>query len=100
MKIDFNQQLVGIDGKPFKQGNEPDSPNATLLHACAQAVASFHPGDERIGTDEKLVRYRLLKKIHDPEPSLSVEEITQLKRLVGILPTPIVGAICDILDPE
>lgn len=100
MKIDFTQALAALDGSPIRQGDD-DGAAATLLDACATALTAPHPGDERLGTEEKLVRYRLLKKIHEAEPTLSVEEVAHLKRLLGVLSSIVViGACCDLLDPQ
>jgi len=96
MKLDVTHTIKALDGSPIKDDQDRD---LTLKAVLVNALLT--QGDEKLSGEEKYKRYTLSKKIYEcgGEVDLAVEEVAQLKRLVGDLYPPIiVGQVFDILE--
>lgn len=89
MKINFNQEILAIDGKPIPEGV---GKNVTLLSICQQALQMMGKDDQNLPAAKKVDRYNLLLRItnQSPDVELAAEEVAMLKELVGKLFTVIV----------
>lgn len=99
MRINFDTVLRDLKGEPLRETPNTDM---TLAAACSSALLNPYPDEQNLDPKEKMRRYRMAVKIADGgECDLSVEEIADLKKLVGKAFAPlVVGRVYDILDPE
>lgn len=103
-KINFSSPILDLTGKQIAVVTSLDADAervpATLAVVCVEALLSPLRGDSPSG-DEKMKRFELARKIHKAgEVSLSVEEISSVKNLVGLAwPALIQGATWELLDP-
>jgi len=110
MKINVTQQITGLDGTPMVTGKQicqmcgqvvgESEPMTVRLAATRSLTASFRD-EQGLTGDEKWPRFHLALKITDEnEPSLTVEDIALVKKLVGKMYGPVVvGRVWAILDP-
>ena len=98
MKIDFDTILRDLRGEPIKDGTG----DFTLGMASCTALLSSYQDEQGLDPKDKVRRYKLATKVSDGgEVDLSVEEISDLKKLIGkAFPPLIVGRAYEILDPE
>jgi hypothetical protein len=100
MKIDFNTVLTDLKDGPLKDSGGDD----LTLGACAcTSLLSPYPDEQNLDIKDKVRRFKLAQKIANGsgEHDLSVEEIVDLKKLIGKLYAPlVVGRAYEILDPE
>lgn len=97
MKIDFNQQVIGLDGKPFTDRDGGSTVNLSFL--CTQALLGQYPNEKELSGDDKFKRYELASKIKDKEADISVEDIVLLKKLTGMFyATAVVGPVFLLLE--
>lgn len=98
MKINFNQEILAIDGKPIPEGV---GKNVTLLSICQQALQMSTKEDANLPAAKKVDRYNLLLRItnQSPDVELAAKEISMLKELVGRSFTVIVvGQVLAMLE--
>jgi hypothetical protein len=88
MKINFDQKIVNLEGKPMMEqtqdndGERGPDREVTLGRACVNALLT--PEDKKVDGPEKLVRFELAKKIYKGgEVDLETDEISKIKGLVG-----------------
>ena len=96
MKRNLNQQLVDLDGQPFKDGS-------TLKNICEAAAGVQLSEDAMTPVEQKLKRLDLLKKIHasDGVIDFTAEEIVLLKDRIGkIFPVMAIGQAFEMLDSD
>lgn len=96
MKLNITQPIKSLDGTPIK-----DDQNQELTLKVVLVNALLTQNEEKLTGEEKYKRYSLSKKIYesDEEVELSIEEVAQLKRLIGDLYPPlVVGQVFDILE--
>lgn len=109
MKINVTKVLHDLEGATLKvppirdaKGEiiEPER-NLTLRKVCLDAIQAQLPNDTPDG-EEKFKRFRLAIRLSsEDEPDLSAEEITKLKRLIGLgFGALVVGRAYEILDPS
>ncbi|MDW5313721.1 hypothetical protein [Rhizobium sp. PL01] len=104
-KIDFSSPILDLAGKQISvvTSLEPNADRipATLAVVCIEALLSPLRGDSPSG-EVKMTRFELARKIHNGgEVSLSVDELSSLKHLVGLAwPALIQGATWELLDPK
>lgn len=104
--INFATKLCGTDGKPLpddmaRQSNGGIDVPLTLGHACSHALLASYMDEPTLAGDEKFKRASLALKVAEAgELALTVEEIAQLKAIIGRLYGAIVvyRAWC-LLDP-
>lgn len=90
-------KMFGKPGKILREERD-----FTLRKACTEALQSLSlQGDTQDG-EERYRRYQLAIKIMSEDaPDLSAEEITKLKRVIGLaFGTVVVGRAYEILDPQ
>ncbi len=120
MKIDFNQNLNGLDGKPlenpvkFRMNEKGDGlaigengqpiviqkEPIQLATVCINALMSNKQGENVDGV-EKVSRYILAMKIRQSNGPIDVtaEEVSKIKILLGeFMGTLIVGSAWEILE--
>lgn len=96
--IDFKTPIRQLDGKTIPISNEDKTP-LTLGKACEDALIATLPGDSPT-MDEKGNRFRLALKIHKGTDALSSEDVTLIKKVVGMAYGPlVVGRVIELLDP-
>lgn len=99
-RINFTLKLHNLDGSELidamVRGDEVKP--VTLRDACKVALVSVVQGDT---PEQKFENYRLALRIeNNDELDLTAEEITMLKKRVGIVLPPLhVGNVWMILDP-
>jgi hypothetical protein len=98
MRIDFDTIIRDLKGEPIKDS----AGDFTLSMASCSALLSPYPDEQDLDPKDKVRRYKLATKITDGgEVDLSVEEIADLKKLIGkAFPPLVVGRAYEILDPE
>lgn len=98
MKVNFDAVMKDLKGEPIKDGQE----DFKLGSACCNALLAPYPDEQNLDSKDKVRRYKLaLKVTAGGEQDLSVEEVADLKKLVGkAFPPLIVGRAFEVLDPE
>jgi hypothetical protein len=99
--FDFDQVLIGIDGKPLQNGDARTPTPLTLGDAAVNALESQTPDDAKSSGAEKFKLDELARKVYrNKDVTLSVEEIAIIKDRIGKVYGPmVVGAAWRILDP-
>jgi len=112
MKIDVTQQLTELDGTPMVTGKQvcqvcgsvvgDAMPMTVRLAATRALTAMFRDEQDSLAGEEKVARFHLaLRIVDEDEPELKVEEVAQIKGLVGKMYSQvIVGRMWAILDPD
>jgi hypothetical protein len=100
MKIDFNAPVMGLDGKPRKDG----ATVVLLKDIAVLALDRADADDSKPDAKEKVRRGHLAQRVYGAkEPiALDVEDVALIKRLVGRVyqSTVIVATVEDMLDPQ
>jgi hypothetical protein len=98
---DFNQQLKTLEGKPFLDKDGKTDENSTLGKISITALTAAFPDEANLAGAEKFKRWQIASKIQsDPNVTLSAEEVTLLKDLIGKgFPAVVVGPAWQALDP-
>ncbi len=98
--INFNQVLVGLDGKPMV--SPAGSGDLTLGEAAVNALLGSAPNDTNPTGVEKLKRYELARRIfRNSDAILSLDDITLIRDRIGIIYAPaVVGVTWAVLDPK
>ena len=88
MKIDFSKQLIGYDGEPLEEGKKV----ITLAMICCNALMNQTEEDAKLPGEEKLRRFDLASMVYAGKGpvDLKVEDVAQLKTLIGKLYGPLV----------
>lgn len=96
MKIDFSQNIIALDGKPFEK---EVGVLATLGDMCVSALLT-ELRDVPTKPEDKLNRWELAKRIYKQgEVELKIEDIALIKKSVGSVYMPaLMGAIYDLLE--
>ena len=98
MKILFNQEIMGLDDKAIKD----ETQNVfTLKKAVLTALVSNFEDERTLSGEEKLKRWELALKIKNASDpvSLTVEDVAEIKKLVGKLyGTLVVGQAYKMLE--
>lgn len=99
MKIDFDTKITGLRGETLKDGEQ----DFTLASAACTALLSVFDDERDLDAKTKISRYKLAMKIVEANGAgvdLSVEEVSDVKKLIGKAFAPlIVGRAFEILDP-
>lgn len=97
MRIDFSVVLKNLVGDPLKE----DGKDFTLAMASCTALMQPAMDEPNIPADAKVRRFKLATVIvHGGEQDLTIEEVAELKRLIGKIFGPlVVGRAFEILDP-
>lgn len=76
MKVNFNRQFTGFDGKPLKE---------KINDELAKALFGFNQfKGEQVTPEQKLMAYRLFQKLNaDGEVEISTEEASFIKHLAA-----------------
>lgn len=99
MAIDFNQELKQLNGESFADASGKEQ-KTTLGSICEQALLANYPDEKELSGAEKFERWKLATKVKGTDVSLSSEELTKLKMLVGkAFPPLVVGQAWKMLDP-
>jgi hypothetical protein len=86
MKINFDQELKGLDGEALKEGDKA----FTLKRAAVEALVALAP-DDRANGEEKCKRWQLAVRVNGGgEVELSPEEAAMVKERIGRLYGPLV----------
>lgn len=96
MKIDFNQPVCDLNGKPFPDGEGP----LTLSAVCVAALLQTYQDEQgKITGEEKYQRYDLATRVNGKAADVTVEQIGRLKQLIGKFFGPsVVGPTYDMLE--
>lgn len=109
MKVPITTVLHDIEGIPLRDAKVTDSEGKvlraerdfTLRKACTEALQAMNLSGDTPDGEERFKRYQLAIRIMaEDEPDLSSEDITKLKRLIGLsFGTIVVGRAYELLDP-
>lgn len=110
MKVSVTTVLLDIEGIPLRDAAVSSTDGRilrperdfTLRKACTEALQALNLTGDSTDGEERFRRYRLAMKVmSDDSPDLSAEEITLLKRLIGLaFGAVVVGRAYEILDPQ
>lgn len=113
MKIDFDKEIVDLDGKPIKETRQMvredgvvvtmETDEIRTLKSVCRFALSWTFNDEKVEGDEKFKRFSLAERIVTATGPIDVkvEEIALLKSLIGKAFGPvIVGRAYQILEGE
>lgn len=90
MKVNFGTKLKTLEGKPIKKGNA-NSDDATLGSVSINALLSLTDEDRKLDALKKFEMGKLAKRIYDgKEIDLKAEEITLIKKRIGMMYPPLV----------
>ena len=101
MLIDFSKQILSLDGKPVKFGE--NDKQATLGKVCIEALSLNHHDEQNLSGEEKMKRYLLARRIYAAAPDIELksEEIAELKKLTAKILGPIhLGPVWQYLEGE
>ena len=100
MKIKVNQVLKDLKGEDLKAGGEDKEKGLELKVICTNALLSDNAEIEKIDGNEKMTRFLLAEKIQKAnELDLTVEEITKIKKVIGLFYGPLlVGRAYNALE--
>lgn len=96
MQIDFSTPILDLKGNTIKDGE-----NDFLLSTVAcNALLQPYQDEQNLNATEKLRRYKIATKVSDGGvQDLSVEDVAELKKLIGKgFPPLVVGRSFDILE--
>jgi hypothetical protein len=107
---DFSAKILDMDGRPFiddvkcpadTAGKRKCEDDVVLANIAVRALMASYQDETNLAGEEKFKRYALAMKIKDGgDVSVSAEEVSLLKRLIGKLYTPlVVGRAFPLLDP-
>jgi len=109
LKVNVISVIHDIEGIPLRDAAIKDTEGRvlrperdfTLRKACTEALQALNLSGDSPDGEERFKRYQLaLKIMSSEEPDLTVEEITKLKRLIGLaFGTIVVGRAYEIHDP-
>lgn len=95
MKVDFAAKIADLKGTVLKY----EGADATLGDICTAALLATFNGEDATG-ETKDRRFRIAKKIEGGALSLSAEEVSEIKTLIGkMFPPIVVGRSYELLDP-
>lgn len=97
MKCNFDHAMIDIDGTAIKaEGGKP----LMLKQVSTIALTGNLPGEDRLGGEEKFLRYKLAMKISaGGEVELTPEEAAKIKHVIGLAYGPvIVGRAFEVLN--
>ncbi len=111
MKINFDQQLISIDGKPFvhqdppakKGGQLPEPRPSTLKDVVIQVLVNRLEGEPPLDGEEKFNFYRIALLVRGGGVvDLTPEEVTLIKKRIGrgIDKADLVGMVYEILNEK
>lgn len=93
--IDFDRELIGLDGVPFVL----DADRALKLKDVA--VEGLLMPQSGLSKDDKFVQFQLAKDIHEGKTDLTESEFASIKRIVGeVYDQAIMGAAWLELDNQ
>lgn len=101
--LDFTQPILQLDGSPIQGADGKPQPDYTLEKVAEQALLGRFQDESSALGDEMTKRYDLAQRIynHKADVTLSVEELSLVKRLIGkAFPPLIVGQAWHMLDPS
>jgi hypothetical protein len=109
VKVPVTTVLLDIEGIPLRDAAIRDTDGKvlrperdfTLRKACTEALQANGLAGDTLDGEERFRRYQLAVKImSEDSPDLSAEEITKLKRVIGLaFGAIVVGRAYEILDP-
>jgi hypothetical protein len=97
MKIDFSTVLKDFDGRPLKDGGE----EVTLKSVTQMALMAQYRDETELAATEKVRRFALAMKLQNgsAEVDLPVEDVAEIKRLIGRAMGPlVVGRAYELLS--
>lgn len=115
MKIDFDQQIMTLEGNPLFEWEELTNDDSTpqrnergdiirkkkvlsLGIMCNRALLNIYQEDEK-NSEDKLTRWELAKKIKANKLPMSIEDVAMIRKYVKkSFPVHVVGPIFDLLD--
>ncbi|UWZ84658.1 hypothetical protein [Occallatibacter riparius] len=99
--IDFTAKLLDLNSHPIAL-SEKDPTQVTLSYVCINALETPVDADREMAGEQKFAMDQLARKIYaQKDVVLSAEEITLLKKRVGMLYGPlVVGAAWRMLDSD
>lgn len=110
MKVKLSTEICDLEGHPLWDEELKDPTGKvvrarrpfTVRKACTEALQIMNLQGDIIDGEEKMLRYRLAFKLMSADVvDLKAEEITKLKRLVGLaFGATVVGPVYLALDPD
>lgn len=99
MKINLNTPLIHFDGKPIENQNG----SMTAATAIIDALMGMYKDEDNLPAMKKVMRHTLAVKIYEakekPPVEVSIEELSEIKTLVGKFYGPaVVGPVYKILE--
>lgn len=97
---DFKAPILSLDGSRISTvAGDDKSPPLTLGKVCEDALIATIPGDNP-DSAEKGRRFFLAMKIHNGTQDLTADEISLVRKVVGLAYGPlVVGRVTELLDP-
>lgn len=99
MKRNFSAVLKTIEGAPIAKNGKP----FTLLNVAIEALLAAFDDEVSLSGEQKLARYNLALRIQNSDGvvEMTVEEVAQLKMLIGKAFAPlVVGQSYLLLDAD
>lgn len=90
MLIDFSPELKTLDGQPLKEGPDKEAKPLSLKLVCQNALLGVYQNDDANG-EEKSQRWLLAMRLEvTPVTEVTPEEVTRMKKLIGLAYGPLV----------
>lgn len=110
MKVKITTVLRDLEDFPLRDAQVTDAKGVilraerdfTLRKACTEALQANGLAGDTLDGEERYRRFQLaMKLMTEDEPDLSAEEITKLKRVIGLaFGALVVGRAYELLDPQ
>lgn len=90
MKVDFNIPLNQLNGEPLV--NAKNGAAITLREISVEALLAMYNDETALPPSEKVTRYDIAEKISksNGHADLTPEELTEVRKLVGKLYSPLI----------
>lgn len=95
MKVDFSTKLLDLEGEPLKDENGKE---VTLKSIAQMALLANYRDETDLPADKKVQRFSIAMKLQNGADEIPVEDIAEIKRLIGKSMGPIiVGRVFELL---
>lgn len=99
MKINFDAKILDLNSKEIVDQNNKST---TLGTVASQALMAAFPDETNLEASEKVKRFKLsLKVVKGGSQDISVDDVSELKKLIGKAYGPlVVGRAYDLIEGE
>jgi hypothetical protein len=95
MIVNFNEPITNLNGETL----EDEGGEITLGRVASNALLASFPDEKDVSGETKAKRFKIAMKAQEGQVDVSVEDVAEIKKLVGKAYGPlVVGRVYDILE--